>query len=72
MKAILEFYLPVDEELFDDARAGTALRGAVQEYDNWLRAIIKHFPDDRPKTDLKVYEECRERLHHAFGDLIWG
>lgn len=67
MRANLSFKLPEDRSEFQDAQDGTALRIALQEYDNWLRGMIKYEDKEMIST-----EEARKKLHELLGDLdLW-
>jgi len=57
MKAILEYNLPEDEEMFDLSYKGPELKWAIDEFDEFLRQKIKY--TDQKTIDL---EEVRAKL----------
>lgn len=62
-KAILEFNLPEEREEYQDAISGAAFIGAIQEFDNELRAIIKYGDTEYTEQQIEVYRKVREMLH---------
>lgn len=64
MKGILEFELPEDEELFELSKKGPRTYWNIQEFDNWLRNLIKHH---EPETWPNL-EQVREKLWECLND----
>ena len=58
MTATLNYSLPEEEVEFRTAANAMALRAAVQEFDNWLRGIVKH-----GSALMATPEIIRARLH---------
>jgi hypothetical protein len=61
-KAILEFNLPEETEAHEDALDGTALRGAAQDFSNYLRSIRKYG---------ELTQRIEKRFYEDFSDLVW-
>lgn len=66
MTATLTFTLPGEEAEFSAAVQGGAVRGAVQELDNWLRAELKY--GDPPEARAAALQEARDKLHALLED----
>ena len=74
MKGLLEFNLPEEQSEFRDAQNGSGYLGVIQEFDNYLRSVIKYESDGLSKEELSVYEKVRERLYeemNSAGYTIW-
>ncbi len=57
MKAKLEFDLPMDQEEFQTAQDGIKWKIAFEEFDQYLRDMLKH----SDKVDISI-QECRDKL----------
>lgn len=66
MKAILEFNLPDEEFDFKKASEGKYLHFAVSEFDNQLRAWIKH--GHQFKDADEALREVRSLLHRSLDE----
>lgn len=69
-KVILEFDLYEDKEAYQDAMNGTKYSASIQEFDNWLRGLVKH----NTTKFTEVYEEVRSKLYsicHDNGVKVW-
>ncbi len=64
MKAILEFNLPEDIELYSGTFHGPRWKDLVEEYVQWLRSVIK-FTDDDTLLDAAT---CREKLFELMAE----
>lgn len=66
MKATLEFNLPEDREHHITAVQSVDFKSAIQEYDNYLRGLLKHaeLSDDA----YKAYDDARTKLHEYLND----
>lgn len=74
MKGVLEFNLPEEQSEFRDAQNGSGYLGVIQEFDNYLRGIIKYGSEGITEQQLEVYEKVRDKLHeemNAAGYSIW-
>lgn len=67
-KAILEFYLPDDQEEFDLATSGLKFWSVLWELDQDLRAKTKYAPDDLPQDKYDAYEEIRDKLRELMSE----
>ena len=63
MRAILEFNLPEEQEEFELARNGSKLSCAISDFQDWLRAQIKHGNYD--DEQMAVFERVREKFFDA-------
>jgi len=61
MIATLRFKLPEEQGDFEDAQAGSQLRLALFEFDQYLRGIAKHGDDANA-------QQHREKLHEILKD----
>jgi len=68
MKAILEFNLPEDQVDFKLANDAGKMHAALWEYNEWLRQILKHTPDNITDEQIAIYAECREHLLDVLND----
>lgn len=68
MKGTLVFNLPEEQEEFRDAQNGAALKGDIQEFDNFLRSLLK-YETLSEEVHLKV-QEIRDKLHEQV-PTIW-
>lgn len=66
-KAILEFNLPEESEQFDNAVNGDKYKAFIQEFDNYLRQIVKH-SQDVTEEERKIYREIRESYNSMISD----
>jgi hypothetical protein len=69
MIGILKFKLPEERQEFYDAQRSGEVIGGLQEFDNYLRGIVKH------GTDIKDVEELATEIRHKLSELvpyIWG
>ena len=75
MKAVLEFNLQEEQEEFKDATQGGALLGAIQEFDNQLRGIVKYGGEtEYTEEQLEVYDKVRDMLREhldSAGLSVW-
>jgi hypothetical protein len=70
MKAILEFNLPEERSEFEDAQDGTGLRGSAQDFDNYLRELLKY--SDFSDEVHKQVDAIRDTFHEFFADTpVW-
>jgi len=70
--ATLTFNLPEENDEHREALQAGKVLGAIQEFDNFLRAKIKY--EDLSENDYKIYESVREKLHNSFaeaGVTLW-
>lgn len=68
--AILKFKLPEEESEFNDAKHGTKIVCALQEFDTWLRNQSKY----ENKRSVSI-ESARKKLNELFLDSgidIWN
>lgn len=69
-KATLSFALPLCEGELRDAMDGGALRGNAQEFDNYLRKLMKG--NELNDAGYKLCEKIRGELHECFLETpIW-
>ena len=61
MTATLRYTLPEEQEELDAALQAQAVRGAIEEMDNWLRGELKYH--DPPEVRAAVLQEMRDKLH---------
>lgn len=66
MKAILEFNLPEDDYMFNDARNGTAWHDVVRGILDRTRATLKY--QDPPEEVAKVIANLRDDIFQELGD----
>ena len=75
MKAILEFNLPEDDNAHKDAIEATTFKGAMQEFDDFLRSINKHGHEDfKTVTEQQAAQKIRAELHKQLenaGVKLW-
>jgi hypothetical protein len=67
-KGILEFNLPEEEQEFKDAQEGPHIKYRLQDFDNWLRGIVKH--GDEKAQNLKA-EDVRDKLYEMMEGTNW-
>lgn len=65
-KAVLRFKLPEEQEEFTTALNGGKYRCLITDIDDYLRAKLKY--GELTKTDEKILQEVRDRLHQAMED----
>jgi len=65
-RGILEFDLPEEEPEFVTAQEAGRWKSAIEEYDNWLRNIVKH--GDLPELEYSAYKACRDKLHEVLNE----
>ena len=68
MKAILEFNLPEDNHQFEMATKGSDYYSVLWEIDQYLRANIKHAPDNMSEDTYNTFERCRRELRDIMGN----
>lgn len=69
--AILTFPLPDEQESYDDARLGSALRCAMSEfYNQHIRLPMKH--GDLNKTEYKILDGLREKFFECINEYEAG
>jgi hypothetical protein len=72
MTASLRYTLPEEQEELTAALQAIAMRGALQEMDNWLRSELKYgYP---PEGRAKALQEARDhlfRLLEEAGVRLW-
>ena len=66
MKAILEFALPEETHEHEFAVKGWKFALALNEYDQWLRSVLKY--DELSELDYDIYEICRDKLRTIIDD----
>ena len=74
MKGTLEFNLPEDQNEFETCQNGFKYLGAIQDFDNELRQIIKYGGEGVSKDTLEAYAEIRKKLHDTCSDAdfsVW-
>ena len=67
--AEIKFQLPEEQEEHYDAINGSRYRAALQDFDNWLRSMIKY----EDKFEIKT-QEVRDRLREevkGHGVELW-
>lgn len=72
MKAILRFDLPEEQQEFDRAINATKLFAAVQEFDTFLKNILKY--GDLTEIEQKAFSAIREQLYSKLEDseiILW-
>ena len=67
-RGILEFVLPDESCSFKIAVNSMDFVLALHEFDNWLRAQIKHNPDGLSDEQQELLETVRQRLHDELSD----
>jgi hypothetical protein len=60
MKAVLEFYLPEDQDDFQAAINGNNYKSAIWNFDQLLRSEMKY--KELSDETYKAYKYCREEL----------
>jgi hypothetical protein len=60
MKAILEYYLPEENDDFQSAINGENYKSAIWDFDQLLRSEMKY--KELSDETYKAYEWCREEL----------
>ena len=60
-----EFDYYEDKELIEIHNQCVSVKSAIQDFDNWLRGIVKHGEEEDQKMDL---EKVREKLYEFFND----
>lgn len=68
MYGILKFKLPEEQSEFRDAQNGTRILSGLQEFDNYLRGIVKHGTDIKSVDELAA--DIRSHLHDCV-PYIW-
>lgn len=63
MKAILEFNLPEDEDLFYYASHASSMAFALMDFDNWLRRNLKYELGD-------ICSNCAEVARNNLRDCV--
>lgn len=69
MEGILKFDLPEERSQFQDACDGRKLRGAAQEFDNYLRDRLRY--EEMPDIVDETLSDIRDKLYDIFENLIW-
>lgn len=72
MKATLTFNLPEEQDEHQQALNAGKVLGAIQEFDNFLRAKLKY--EELTEADQITYSYVREKLYNCFSDSgikIW-
>ena len=67
-KAQLTFDLPDEQPEFDAAIQGASNKGALQEFDNYLRGRLKY--EDLSEEVDSALQAARDKLHEIAGP-IW-
>lgn len=67
MTVTLKFELPEDNEDFEMAIKYHEFYIVIWEYLDWLRSELK-YSTNRKEEDVKVLEECREKLFEIIKD----
>ena len=67
MIAKLAFNLPEEQSEFEDMLDGPKLKGAVQEFDNHLRSILK-WSTDKSEEYIQAVQDVRDKLF----DIVTG
>lgn len=62
IRAVLKFDLPEDEAAFRTALDAHRLKGVLYDFDNWLRAIVKHHTDLLDGESTEQFQRTREKL----------
>lgn len=57
MKAILEFDLETEGELFELSKNGPKLKWKIDEFDQWLRKIIKYGEEKDQMLDAQAVRD---------------
>jgi hypothetical protein len=74
-KVTMEFNLPEETEEFKDAQEGSALLGAIQEFDNQLRGIVKYGGEpEYTEAQIEIYDKVRDMLRehlNSAGLSVW-
>jgi hypothetical protein len=71
--AQLTFNLPEEREEFQDAVDAGKVKGALQEYDNKLRALVK-YGGATPDEDVEWAQKARDLFHEVLeecGVEVW-
>lgn len=74
MKGTLEFNLPEDQNEFETCQNGPTYIGAIQEFDNKLRQVLKYGSEEVSTATLEAYSEIRKKLHDTCNDAgfsVW-
>jgi hypothetical protein len=66
MKAVLEFDLDTEQELFECAVEGIVWRQAMQEMDKYLRDKLKH--GDYSESYFQATQDARDKLYAILND----
>jgi len=61
MRAILEYTLPDDQELYKIASDSELMHAAVHDFDQWLRRQIKY-------SDRHELQHIRDKLYECLSD----
>lgn len=68
MKVILEYNLPEERNLCEDAANGTKWKTAFWHFDQYLRTKTKYAPDSMPENVYKELSETRDELHRILNE----
>jgi hypothetical protein len=63
MEAILKFNLPDDQEDFNKAVQGGDWQHSMWSFHTWLRAKVKHAPDEMHTAKYEAFVETLEQLN---------
>ena len=66
----LKFDLPEERADLCDALNGGHLRAGAQEFDNYLRGMIK-YSQDLSDDKIELLEEIRSRFHEELDHKLW-
>jgi hypothetical protein len=71
-KVIFEFDYYEDGDLIDEHKNCVSTKAAIQDFDNWLRSIVKHGEE---KDQILDADDVRTKLYECFnsnGVTIWS
>ena len=64
-KGVLQFNLPEEQDEFVTAQKGIDYKIAIQEFDNFMRNIIKHGEE---KDQSTTFETVRDEFHRILAE----
>ena len=63
----MSFNLPEEREEYELAYKGIKYSIVIDEFDNWLRSILK-YNESKTEAEIAIYQECRDKLHELKRD----